>query len=55
MKADGVTAEQVTPELCLAYLNEVTRRRQKIENILLTNPEAKRLFNFRVLSDCRAQ
>lgn len=41
MKADGVQPEQITEELCLAYMDEVGRRIEKIRNIYLTRNGAK--------------
>ena len=50
MKADKVTAEMVTPELTLAYLDEVGRRIAKMQTIYLTRKGAKGAMQARVLS-----
>lgn len=41
MRADGVTAEQVTPDLALAYFDEVGRRIEKLQTTCLTQPAAR--------------
>lgn len=40
MKADGVSPDSVTPELALAYFDDVGRRIEKIQSICLTRPRA---------------
>jgi hypothetical protein len=50
MKADKVTAEMVTPELALAYSDEVGRRIAKMQTIYLTRKGAKGAMQARVLS-----
>ena len=41
MKKDGVTPEQVTPELALAYMDAIGSKIQSIQNTYLTRNGAK--------------
>ena len=50
MRADKVTPEMVTPELALAYFDEVGRRIKKIQTIYLTRAGARAAMQSRVLS-----
>jgi hypothetical protein len=45
MRADGVTPEQITPELALAYFDEVGRKIQRIQTACLTRPEVRKTVN----------
>ena len=55
MKADKVTAEMVTPELALAYFDEVGRRIARIQSIYLTRNDAKEAIQRRILSILRSE
>ena len=54
MRADKVTAEMVTPELTLAYFDEVGRRIKNMQTQYLTNPKTRQGFTKAVLDMCRA-
>ena len=41
MKADGVTPEQVTPELAIAYMQRISKKIEAIQNTYLTRVGAK--------------
>lgn len=50
MKVDGVAPESVTPELAMAYFEEVGRRIAKIQTIYLTRTGAKEAMQAHILS-----
>ena len=49
MSADGVTPDQVTPELAIAYFAEVGRKIERINCIYLTRDYAKEAMKNYVL------
>ena len=51
MKQDGVKPEQLTDELCIAYLHTVNRKIEIIQNKLLTDQNAKKEFTSAILTD----
>ena len=54
LKADGVPPEQVTPELALAYFDEVGRRIEKLQTAYLTRTGARsamQLFIAKLLTE----
>jgi len=51
MKQDGVKPEQVTDEMCIAYLQTVNRKIQIIQSKLLTDQNAKKEFSKKILAD----
>ncbi len=53
MKADGVTPEMVTPELTLAYFDEVGRRIEKLQSTYLTRTGAKEAMQSHILTLCK--
>lgn len=53
MIADGVKPEQITEELCLAYLAAVGKKIVQIQNIYLTRNGAKQAMQNHVLSICQ--
>ena len=54
MKADKVTPEMVTPELALAYFDEVGRRIEKMQTEYLTNRATRAKFQAAILGLVRA-
>lgn len=52
MKADGVKPEQLTEELALAYMAEIGRRIESIQNMYLTIPAAKAQMRKAVFAMC---
>ena len=53
MKADGVTADQLTPEIIMAYLDEVGRRIEKMQTEYLTKPKVREGFDAVIIQLCR--
>ena len=50
MKADGVTPEQVTPELAIAYMQRISKKIEAIQNTYLTRVGAKEAMQSTVLA-----
>ena len=50
MKADGVTPEQVTPELAIAYMQRISKKIEAIQNTYLTRVGAKEAMQKTVLA-----
>ena len=50
MKADGVTAEMVTPDLALAYVDAIGRKIEAIQTTYLTRTGAKEAMQAAVLA-----
>ena len=50
MKADGVTPEQVTPELSIAYMHRISKKIEAIQNTYLTRVGAKEAMQNMVLA-----
>jgi len=50
MKADGVTPEQVTPELSIAYMQRICKKIEAIQNTYLTRVGAKEAMQDMVAS-----
>ena len=53
MKQDGVKPEQVTDEMCIAYLQTVNKKIQMIQSKLLTDQNAKKEFGEGGSSHCK--
>lgn len=49
MKADGVKPEQVTPEMALAYMEQIGRKIEMIQNKYLTNSAARQAMQLNAL------
>lgn len=49
MRADGINSSQVTPDVALAYMEEIGRRIQKIQNTYLTRTGARDVFQASLL------
>ena len=54
MRADGITAEQVTPEIAIAYADAVGKKIAKIQSIYLTRIGAKDALTATVLATIAA-
>ena len=50
MAADGVTAEQVTTELALAYMDAISKKITQMQSTYLTRNGARKAFQAAVLS-----
>lgn len=50
MKADGVNPEEVTPELCIAYMAKIGKKIQEAQDIYLTRNGAREALGQTILA-----
>jgi hypothetical protein len=54
MQEDGVKAEKVSVELTEAYVIHANKKMRSFSTTYMTNQEARKAFQFKVLSDIQA-